>query len=305
MIGMRPKSLNDVKIRSAGEMPVGTDSALRRAIRVRDGQLVIAVEDSGGTGPTCVLLHGCGECSGVWTMFTQSIADDYRCFRVDLCGHGNSSWDPEGRYEPERLAHDVFEVLAALGAESVVLVGHSLGGSVALHLMRLLGQHVMGLVLVDFGPEPCPSAADRVCAEIRETPEQFASVEDYVQWLGERRPLAHRRALYHLAVHALRPTEAGTYEPKMDRVLGEESPHVSPAGTDDVWDLLTTVACPCLVVRGLGSAVLSPQVAERMVQQALPAGTLSTIAGAGHAVMTDNPERFTRAVREFLESLSP
>lgn len=142
-------------------------------------------------------------------------------------------------------------------------------------------------MLVDFCPEPDSPGAATVYAEICNTPKRFASVHDYVQWLAGNRPLARRQVLQHLATHALRRTEAGNYEPKLDRVLGKES--LSDHPSEDFWGLLKQVACSCLIVRGLGSAVLSPHIAKRMVLT-LPDGVLTTVSGAGHAVMTDNPE---------------
>lgn len=67
--------------------------------------------------------------------------------------------------------------------------------------------------------------------------------------------------------------------------------------------MLASVRCPTLVVRGVGSAVLKPQVAQRMAHHALCEGQLATISRAGHAVMTDNPDEFNRTIDAFLASL--
>jgi pimeloyl-ACP methyl ester carboxylesterase len=276
-------------------------AAQRKTIKVRERSMGISVDDSGGDGPACVLLHGRGENSGVWGLFAESITADYRCVNIDLCGHGDSDWDPEGHYEARKLARDVFDVLDALEIEQPILIGHSLGAGVALHLTAMLRQRVAGLVLVDFCPEPDSPGAATVYAEIRNTPSRFATVEDYVQWLAERRPLARKEVLRHLARHALRRTNTGTYEPKMDRALGNAS--TCDEDSERFWTLLKNVACSCLVVRGMGSAVLSPHIAKRMLLT-LPAAEMTTVSAAGHAVMTDNPEGFLRAVAKFLGSLA-
>ncbi|KXU82827.1 alpha/beta hydrolase [Caballeronia megalochromosomata] len=277
----------------------------RRSVRIRNGRFEISVEDSGSTGTPCVLLHGRGECSGVWRSLTESACADHRFVSIDLRGHGDSSWDPDRAYDARTLAGDVLEVLLALNIRKPVLIGHSLGGSVALHLTGMLEQFTSGLVLVDFGPDSDGPGSQKVLAEIRDTPARFGSITEYAQWLQARRPLANERALQHLAAHALRRTNTGAFEPKLDRAVAEYSPEDAAHGAEHVWTMLRSVRCPSLVVRGIGSALLTPQVAWRMAHQALPKGQLATISGAGHSVMTDNPEAFNQTIQTFLASLSP
>lgn len=275
----------------------------RRNIRVRNGRFDISVEDSGSIGTPCVLLHGRGECSGVWRTLTEDASADHRFLSIDLRGHGDSSWDPEGDYGSRALARDVLEVLLALNIRKPILIGHSLGGSVALQLTGMLEQFTAGLVLVDFGPESDASSSQKVRAEIIDTPARFDSIDEYVLWLRDRRPLANGRALRNLAAHALRRTQTGAFEPKLDRRVADDSPLSEEPHADEFWRMLSSARCPSLVVRGIGSAVLKPQVALRLAHQALPKGRLATISGAGHAVMTDNPEEFNRTIRTFLASL--
>lgn len=277
----------------------------RRSVRIRNGGFDIAIEDSGGTGRPCVLLHGRGECSGVWRTLTEAAPSDHRFVTIDFRGHGDSSWDPKGNYDPRTLAGDVFEVLMALNIRQPVLVGHSLGGSVALHLTGMLEQFASGLVLVDFGPESDSAGSQKMLTEIRETPTRFNSIAEYAQWLQDRRPLASARALHYVAAHALRPTRTGAYEPKLDRAVADDRPLNDGSREEHVWTMLRSVRCPSLVVRGVGSAILKPQVALRMAHHALPKGRLATISRAGHAVMTDNPGEFNQTIQAFLASLSP
>ena len=66
------------------------------------------------------------------------------------------------------------------------------------------------------------------------------------------------------------------------------------------WDALAKIPCPTLVVRGAASDILSPDVADRMVEDVLPKGRLAVVARAGHSVMTDNPDGFREAVCAFV-----
>jgi pimeloyl-ACP methyl ester carboxylesterase len=275
----------------------------RRNIKVRNGRFDISVEESGCIGTPCVLLHGRGECSGVWRTLTEAASAEHRFVSIDLRGHGDSSWDPEHAYDSRTLAGDVLEVLLAMNIRKPVLIGHSLGGGVALQLNVMLQHFTSGLVMVDFGPESDASGSQRVRADIRETPATFDTIDRYVSWMLDRRPLANGRALHNLAVHALRRTPAGVFEPKLDRHVADETPQGMEPRTEQLWQMLESVRCPTLVVRGVGSAVLKPQVAHRMAHHALHEGQLATISRAGHAVMTDNPDEFNRTIDAFLASL--
>ena len=67
-----------------------------------------------------------------------------------------------------------------------------------------------------------------------------------------------------------------------------------------VCEALARIDCPTLVVRGAASDILSPEVADRMVDDVLERGSLAVVPQAGHSVMTDNPEGFREAVTSFV-----
>jgi pimeloyl-ACP methyl ester carboxylesterase len=69
-----------------------------------------------------------------------------------------------------------------------------------------------------------------------------------------------------------------------------------------MWDALAALPCPVLVVRGAASDILSPETADRMVDEVLQNGRLAVVAQAGHSVMTDNPRGFNDAVASFVLS---
>jgi pimeloyl-ACP methyl ester carboxylesterase len=67
-----------------------------------------------------------------------------------------------------------------------------------------------------------------------------------------------------------------------------------------LWDALARIPCPTLVVRGAASDILSPEIADRMVDEALAKGQLAVVPQAAHSVMTDNPAGFGEAVARFV-----
>lgn len=111
-----------------------------------------------GTGTTAlVLIHGLGCDMTYWEQQAQYFADRYTVVTLDLAGHGGSGRDRR-HWTVEAYARDVADVVARVGAEHVVLVGHSLGGPVMLAAEPLLGGRVRGMVGVDtlhtFDPQP-------------------------------------------------------------------------------------------------------------------------------------------------------
>ena len=112
-----------------------------------------------------------------------------------------------------------------------------------------------------------------------------------------------------MARHGLRRREDGSYALKMDPVLRgamgftqspEEAEQREREWTAAQWEALARIDCPTLVVRGAASDILSPEIADRMVDEVLKQGTLVVVPQAGHSVMTDNPEGFRVAVTSFV-----
>jgi pimeloyl-ACP methyl ester carboxylesterase len=68
------------------------------------------------------------------------------------------------------------------------------------------------------------------------------------------------------------------------------------------WDALAKIPCPTLLVRGAASDFLSPEIADKMVEEVIPNAQLAVVPQAGHSVMTDNPEGFCQAVTDFAVS---
>ena len=90
-----------------------------------------------GWGPVIVLIHGITGSSQTWEDVIEPLAEDYTVVAPDLLGHGESA-KPRGDYSLGAHASGVRDLLAVLGIERATLVGHSLGGGVA---MQLAYQH--------------------------------------------------------------------------------------------------------------------------------------------------------------------
>jgi pimeloyl-ACP methyl ester carboxylesterase len=261
-------------------------------------------------GVPMLLIHGFGNDAHIWDDFAPVVAEHYQVLALDLRGHGDSAWDPEGRYDYDNHVADVEALTTALGIERMVVVGHSLGGRVA---MLYAGQHpekFAGLVIVDSAPELDARGTTRIRMEIEEHRDpSFASHKEYETLLAHNYPAATPTAIKRMAQSGLKQREDGRWILKQDttyRGAGgktwdpDEMAKREETNKTLMWRALDALACPTLVVRGAASDTMSPEVADKMVDDVLANGQLAVVPQAGHSVMTDNPDGFAKAVGEFV-----
>jgi pimeloyl-ACP methyl ester carboxylesterase len=283
-----------------------------RTIPGADG-LPIHVLEWSDAGVPLVLLHGFGNEAHIYDDFAPQVAPYYRTIAIDLRGHGDSGHDAEQRYDYPYHVRDLECVLAALGVERFVLVGHSLGGRIATLFAGAHPERMAGLVLVDSGPELDARGIIRIRQDVEKTQmpggsATLGSVAEYERLLSLAYPAAQPAALKRMAKHGLRQRPDGRYERKTDAAFhsgargmtAQEAEEREKKMTAELWAALAKVPCPTLVVRGAASDILSPDTADKMAEDVLPKGRLAIVARAGHSVMTDNPEGFAEAVCGFV-----
>ena len=279
-----------------------------RSVTGADG-IAVHVLDWGGEGVALLLLHGFGNEAHIWDDFAPAVAPHYHTLAMDHRGHGDSDWDPERRYAHEHMVADVEAVTAALGIDRLVVIGHSLGGRVATLFADRNPARMAGLVLVDIGPDLDPRGVTRIRLDMESNRQPtFGSVEEYARVLSLAYPSGQPAALMRMALHGLRRRDDGRYALKMDPLLRGGGPPEAPevaeergrAMSETLWKALAGISCPTLVVRGAASDVLSPETADKMVEETLPNGRLAIVPQAGHSVMTDNPDGFREAVTDFI-----
>jgi pimeloyl-ACP methyl ester carboxylesterase len=258
-------------------------------------------------GVPLVLLHGLGNEAHLWDDFVPSVAPHYRVLALDQRGHGDSDWDPEARYDAESMTDDLEAVLNALEIDRFVLVGFSMGGRVSMTFAGRHPERLAGLVIADIGPEVDARGVLRIGGEMAEQRAPvFTDVQEYAAMLSLNYPAGQPHALKRMAEFGLRRRDDGLFELKMDPKLRGERPtdEVSKAKEEafiqQQWDALARVPCATLVVRGAASDILSPEIADKMVDEVLQNGRLAIVPQAAHSIMTDNPEGFQEAVCSFV-----
>lgn len=100
--------------------------------------------------PPIVLLHALGETAESWNPLIAEFTKHYRTIAFDLRGHGDSDWP--GEYSTELMRDDVINAIGAMGLKEFILIGHSLGGAVAILMAQQLGDRITRLVIEDVVP---------------------------------------------------------------------------------------------------------------------------------------------------------
>ena len=116
-------------------------------VKSKDG-VNIAYSVYGHGDITIVFVHGWSCDSRYWFNQIPYFAQKYRVVCVDCAGHGNSGFGRE-KYTIESFGYDVAAVLSELDAENVILVGHSMGGSIVLQAAKIAPDRVIGVIGVD------------------------------------------------------------------------------------------------------------------------------------------------------------
>lgn len=240
-----------------------------------------------------VLLHGlCGN-AHYWDFFARNMRGDYYILALDQRGHGDSGWAQS--YGPKDYVLDLEAFVAQLGLDNIVLIGHSMGGINAIIYASHHPELVSRLVIVDIGPEVSAAGIERMEREQSSEPEAFGSKEEVISYMRRIEPRQSDKFIRHQVRYALKQNEKGGLGFKYDRaLLGTELR--SPQW---LWEYVSQVVCPSLLVHGMESDMLTTEVAEK-VGRSLAFGSVVDIEHASHSVPGDNPDAFEAAVRNFL-----
>ncbi|MFT5779130.1 MAG: esterase [Crocinitomicaceae bacterium] len=117
-----------------------------------------------GEGEPLMILHGLFGSSDNWQSHALKLAEYYRVILVDLRNHGHSEWSEDSSYEA--MADDIFELCQEMNLEDLLLVGHSMGGKVAMHFALKHEDLLEKLIIVDMGIRSYPMHHDHILAGI-------------------------------------------------------------------------------------------------------------------------------------------
>ena len=252
--------------------------------------------DWGDAGfPSLVILHGFTHHSHVWDTLSRKLSHSYHVLVLDQRGHGETDWSSD--YSDETMLDDVEAFTNALGLKKLVLLGHSMGGSIAYVFAARYPNLVERLILVESGPPLPGETTGSAAPSVEKAPESFHDPEEAVRFAKTIFPMAQESELRNQIIHNLIRREDSSWAWRYDRVgLRGNYPEISAS---ERWGLLSRVSCPTLLILGAGSS-FSRERANRMIQ-VIPDCRVAEISESGHSPPRDNPEALFQAVWRFLE----
>ena len=243
-----------------------------------------------GAGPPVALLHGLFGAAGNFAAIQQRLADTRRVIAFDLRNHGASPHGPDMSYAA--MAEDVLNSLADLGAQEAALVGHSMGGKVAMRAALLRPDRISRLLVADIAPVRYDPAfrgiADAMLA-VPLGPGLTRAAADAALAPAVPDPAVRGFLLQNLRLGPAAAWRIGLREiaAALPGVEGWDAPSGQYPG-------------PVLMLRGERSDYVRPE--HRPAVRALfPAAQFMTLKGAGHWLHADAPDAFVAIAQAFLD----
>lgn len=269
-----------------------------------DGITLVA-DGYGDPAATPILfLHGGGQTRYAWARSAKALAArGYYAVALDLRGHGESDWSPDGRYDGARFTADGAAV-AATFTRLPIVVGASLGGMVA---MMVEGHTRPGsfaaVVLVDVAHEMRNAGVARVIAFMESGADGFGSLEEASDAVASYLDNRKRPSSLEGLKKNLRLRDDGRWYWHWDpRML--DNTDVEEVRRDGRFvEAARNIRVPVLLVRGAQSDVVDETIARELLEL-IPHARYVDVAGAAHMVAGDENDAFTDAVVAFCDELT-
>ena len=263
------------------------------------------------TAPPLLLIHGGRDHCRTWDFVAEELRHDWHVIAPDLRGHGDSQWLSDGNYSLSCMIYDLAQLIHQQQLAPVTIIGHSLGGNIAVRYSGIYPENVLKLVNIEgLGPSPAEMemrsktgfdvrmrdwiAAQRSAAG--RSPRRYKSIEEAFERMQKVNARLSPDKARHLTLHGVNQNEDGTYSWKFD-------PYISVSAADElpqtqVERLWANVDCAVLLVYGSESWASNPAKDGRV--RPFRNAKVELIAGAGHWIHHDQPKAFVDVVKSFL-----
>jgi pimeloyl-ACP methyl ester carboxylesterase len=262
-----------------------------------------------GSGPPVVLIHGITSSADTWRPAMEALAGEHTVIAPDLLGHGASA-KPRGDYSLGAYASGIRDLLAALGHDRVTIVGHSLGGGVAMQFSYQFPERTERLVLVSSGGlgrevNVLLRAAALPGAELvlpLLAPSWLGRAVDGAGWVGARLGLRARRDLEETVRGFVSLSDASARAAFLHTLRAVIDPFGQRVSGHDRLYLAANL--PTLIVWGERDPII-PVAHGHAAHAAMPGSQLEVFDASGHFPHMDDTWRFVSVLDEFLAGTEP
>ncbi|MCK6262183.1 alpha/beta fold hydrolase [Vibrio sp. ZSDE26] len=243
-----------------------------------------------GSGQTLVLLHGLFGNLDNLGLLARDLVKDYQVLSVDLRNHGLSFHSDKHSYHT--MAEDVVDLLSHLGLSNVILIGHSMGGKVAMKVTELIQARVQKLIVLDMAPVSYTVHRHEnvlyglqavIDAKPSNRSDAISLMSEHIEIEGVRQFLS--KSLY-------RVNDAMAWRFNVDAIIDN---YWGILG----WHTLSAIEVPTLFVKGEQSDYL---LAEHQadIQKQFPNAKAHIVSNTGHWLHAEKPKEVIRVIRNFI-----
>lgn len=257
-----------------------------------------------GQGEPLVIMHGLYGSSDNWVSIARELMTQFSVYLLDLRNHGDSPHLEEHNYQA--MTDDLLEFYNHQQIYSAILMGHSMGGKVAMSFTALHPERVKKLIVVDISPR----SYDYLKGDLHKTDHELilkALSSVPINTLSSREqanqiiaPIIKSERIRNFLLKNLKRQKDKSFTWKINLdVLHENLPQVL-VGLEEEKDDLAAYQNPSLFIKGGASDYIQKQD-ETLIAKLFPRAQVKTIAGASHWVHAEKPREFLQLIKEFLK----
>ncbi len=244
--------------------------------------------------PPLIMLHGIGRIAHTFSHIAPHFAAEYRVMAVDMRGHGDSGWSPDGAYLVRDYVSDIEAMAEEMDLRDIVIWGNSTGGRVAQMFAGLHPDRVAAVIVEDVGPERPRTIANRLAAQIeRDDANGWASVEELTAQLLSQSTRTNPDVSRAYAQFGSKTRADGRIVWKRDPAIGNDFVPMQH------WPYIRQITAPIIYILG-GDSTIVPVDTQIELDRVLPQVEIVTMPGLGHYPSEENPEGFLGIADRFL-----
>ena len=247
-----------------------------------------------GEGPDVVIIHGLFGSLENLNVIAKPLSEHFRVTNVDLRNHGASPHSNEMNYPA--MAADIVELINALNINNAHLIGHSMGGKVAMEVALMHSQKVNKLVVLDIAPVSYPARHTQIInalkkvatSQVTDRKQADAIMSEYINELGVKQFL----------LKSLAKNDDGQYKWRFNLDVLDEKYSTITANVNENNSCL----CDTLFIKGNDSDYILPEYRDEITKR-FKNTRAKIIHGAGHWLHAQKPAAVNKAINDFLTGL--
>ncbi len=247
-----------------------------------------------GTGPHLVLIHGLFGSLENLNMVAKPLSESYCVTSVDVRNHGDSFHHSDMSYDV--LSQDIINLLDHLGIETCLLLGHSMGGKIAIEVALTQPERIAKLLIADISPVQYPPHHLEIIEGLQRI--DLSIVKKRKDAELQLAPFVDNIAVRQFLLRNLVTNKQGVFTFKCSlKYIAQSYPQIMKA--NELSSGKKPYTGPCLFIKGGESNYILPQHKD-VITQLLPRSKAKIIQGAGHWLHAEKTIAFNKIVAEFV-----